>query len=239
MAQGMAEGAERKGARAKATESATREQLIEAGVRLFGLHGFGATSTRSLALEAGVNLAAIVYHFGGKEGLYRAVAERVVATKRREVGPVFEAVRQVCADPASGREQVLEAMRGMIRGTVRVMLGTPETRLHSNIMLQEQILPTPAFDILHEGFFSTVFAVWETLLHRLTGLAPGSTEIRLRALAMVGQMVIFRVGMRGAVRLLGVERLEDQHLEAITRLTIQHVESALANFAPVCVEDKA
>lgn len=239
MVKRVEEGGVEKRPRAKAAESATREQLVAAGVRLFGRHGFEATGTRSLAQEAGVNLAAIVYHFGGKEGLYRAVAEHVVATKRAEVGPAFEAVRRVCADPALDREQVMLAMRGMIRGMVRVMLGTPETRLHSNIMLQEQILPTPAFDIFHEGFFSMVFSTWEALLHRLTGLAQGSTEIRLRALAMVGQLVIFRVGMSGAVRLLGVERLEDQHLEAITRLTIQHVESVLANFVPVCVEEKA
>ena len=56
-------------------EKETQRRLIEAGMLLFGLHGLEATSTRALAMEAGVNLAAIPYHFGGKKGLYLAVLE--------------------------------------------------------------------------------------------------------------------------------------------------------------------
>jgi AcrR family transcriptional regulator len=50
-----------------------RARLLRAGLRLFAHHGFAATSTRELALAAGVNVAAISYYFGDKAGLYRAV----------------------------------------------------------------------------------------------------------------------------------------------------------------------
>ena len=56
----------------------TRQRLIEAGLLLFGRHGLEATTTRSLAKEAQANLAAIPYHFGGKEGLYKAVWDYAV-----------------------------------------------------------------------------------------------------------------------------------------------------------------
>ena len=52
---------------------ATREALIDAGARVFARLGFSGATTDTIAREAGVNKAMISYHFGGKEGLYRAV----------------------------------------------------------------------------------------------------------------------------------------------------------------------
>ncbi len=50
---------------------ATKQTLIEAGIKLFGEHGFSGTSTRGIARQAGVNLGLISFHFGTKERLYR------------------------------------------------------------------------------------------------------------------------------------------------------------------------
>jgi AcrR family transcriptional regulator len=50
----------------------SRRQLLEAGTRLFARDGLEGTSVRDIAREAGTNICMISYHFGGKEGLYRA-----------------------------------------------------------------------------------------------------------------------------------------------------------------------
>lgn len=57
-----------KGARAGADADA-RTRLLEAALNLFSRRGFEGTSVRELAAAAGVNLAAVNYYFGGKEGL--------------------------------------------------------------------------------------------------------------------------------------------------------------------------
>lgn len=49
-----------------------RERLVGAALRLFAEKGYAKTSTREIAQAAGVNIAAISYYFGDKEGLYRA-----------------------------------------------------------------------------------------------------------------------------------------------------------------------
>ena len=54
----------------------TRQKILDAAEKLFARHGFESTSLRSIIASAGVNLAAIHYHFRGKEGLIRAVIER-------------------------------------------------------------------------------------------------------------------------------------------------------------------
>jgi TetR/AcrR family transcriptional regulator len=51
----------------------TQERILEAAAGEFALHGFTGTSTREVAVRAGVQHPALTYHFGNKDGLWRAV----------------------------------------------------------------------------------------------------------------------------------------------------------------------
>lgn len=55
--------------------STTREDILTAARTLFGENGFTKTSMRSIAAEAGVDVALVSYHFGNKRGLFTAVME--------------------------------------------------------------------------------------------------------------------------------------------------------------------
>src|SRR5271165_6495757 len=59
----------------------TKDKLLDTAERLFGQQGYEATSLRHIIAEAGVNLAAIHYHFGSKQELL----DEIVA---RQAGPV-------------------------------------------------------------------------------------------------------------------------------------------------------
>ena len=63
--------------------SETKEKILDTAQRLIGEQGYSATSVRHIVSEAGVNLAAIHYHFGSKEELLDAVIAR-------KAGPVNE-----------------------------------------------------------------------------------------------------------------------------------------------------
>lgn len=51
------------------------ERLLKAATTLFAKNGYAGTSVKDIADEAGVNVSLVSYHFGGKEGLYRACIE--------------------------------------------------------------------------------------------------------------------------------------------------------------------
>ncbi len=59
-----------------ASASATAEKILDAAEALFIEKGFAASSMRAIASLAEVNLAAINYHFGSKQGLLEAVLHR-------------------------------------------------------------------------------------------------------------------------------------------------------------------
>lgn len=57
-------------------ETDTRVRILDAAELLFTEHGFDATTLRQITAAAGVNLAAVNYHFGSKEALIREVFRR-------------------------------------------------------------------------------------------------------------------------------------------------------------------
>ncbi len=62
----------------------TPDRILDAAERLFMAHGFDGTSMRMVTAEASVNLAAVNYHFGSKEGLMQAVFRRRLVWLNRE-----------------------------------------------------------------------------------------------------------------------------------------------------------
>ncbi|MCC7440955.1 MAG: TetR/AcrR family transcriptional regulator [Bdellovibrionales bacterium] len=64
------------GAHSSSGPEATRQALLKAGTELFAKHGFDGASVKEIADRAGVNVSLVSYHFGGKEGLYRAALDQ-------------------------------------------------------------------------------------------------------------------------------------------------------------------
>ncbi len=57
----------------------TRKRLLDEGLSLFSARGHAGVSVRDLTGAAGANVAAIAYHFGNKDGLYKAIVDGVYA----------------------------------------------------------------------------------------------------------------------------------------------------------------
>lgn len=55
----------------------TKARIIEAAGPLFAQHGYDGTTSKKICQKAGVNMAAVNYHFGSRYGLYVAVLEEV------------------------------------------------------------------------------------------------------------------------------------------------------------------
>lgn len=62
----------------------TRAQILHTATRLFVRKGPDGTLLREITAAAGVNLSAVHYHFGSKEGLIQAVYQQQLANLNRE-----------------------------------------------------------------------------------------------------------------------------------------------------------
>jgi len=60
----------------------TKDRLLDAAEQLFANRGFEEVSIRDLAAQAGVNVAAVNYHFQGKDNLFLEVVRRRFCAQR-------------------------------------------------------------------------------------------------------------------------------------------------------------
>jgi AcrR family transcriptional regulator len=63
-------------------EQRTRQRILEAAAALFSARGYKHVTIRDISREAGANVAAVNYHFGGKMNLYTEVVRAAVALFR-------------------------------------------------------------------------------------------------------------------------------------------------------------
>jgi AcrR family transcriptional regulator len=87
-----------------AAPTGTKAKILDAAEKLFGQHGFDATSLRDITHAAQVNLAAVNYHFQSKEILIDAVILRRLEPVNRRRMAMLDA-----AGPSPTLEQILEA----------------------------------------------------------------------------------------------------------------------------------
>jgi AcrR family transcriptional regulator len=88
--------------------SLTKEKLLDTAETLFMEHGFEATGLRQITTAAGVNLAAVHYHFGSKEELFQAVLTRRLDPMNQERVELLDALEH----EAGGRPLTCEAIIG-------------------------------------------------------------------------------------------------------------------------------
>ncbi len=180
----------------------TRGRLLEAGLRQFGRSGLDGVSTRQLAEAAGVNLAAIPYHFGGKEGLYLAVAKHLVDGRAAPARQLVESLQRSLRSTEVGPDRATAMLRELIATLGRTVLLAPEATDMIGYLSREQLHPTAAFDVVYEGFIRPVHETLALLVARVQGKAAPDRRAIIRAHAIVGQILAFHIGRETALRRL-------------------------------------
>ncbi len=151
-----------------------RQKLLVQATRVFAAKGYVGASTREICEAAGVNLSAIRYYFGNKEGLFRAAL----------CGPIREVTKRVAGfdDPGLDFAQAMRQVLGPVLGMAhRDGEALQVTRLY----LRESLEPTPIFRDLVQREIVPYHEALAALLARHCDLSAPDAEIHQLAFAMV------------------------------------------------------
>lgn len=199
----------------------TRVALIQAALHLFGRKGYDAASTREIAARAGANIAAIAYHFGGKEGLRLACVEAVSA----QMGQVLALDGALPATtPAIARHRLEVA----IREAVRFMASAAPAQDMAAFMLREITEGGPAVDMIYRHVMEPRHRLLCQLWGAATGTDPESEATRLAVFAMVGQVIYFRIGQPMILRRMGWTAVSPDAAGRIGDILVRNLHAALA-----------
>jgi AcrR family transcriptional regulator len=188
---------------------------VEAALSVFGERGFDGASTRAIAAAANANIAAIPYYFGGKSGLYLAVAEHIADQLLERLGSALEAADRLSRDPDTSVEEARAVVTAIADRFVAIMIGSPEAAGWARFIVREQFDPTDAFDVLYDRVMGRSYRIIGALLGRILGRDPDREEVRLKVFSLIGQVLIFRIARPAVLRRMEWEDYSADHVAAI------------------------
>ena len=212
----------------QSAQTDTRTRLLRTSLAIFAHRDFEAVSVREIVEQAGANIAAISYHFGGKQGLYLATAEFLADALHGELGPTLAQTRAGAenADPVTASHLLDEMIQRLVHNLTMDRLGDDA----AGFILREQHQPTPAFDILYERLMLPIQSTYQLLVSRILGDAgPDSRRETLITHALIGQILAFRTARTTVLRRLDQTDFSQEDAreiaDVISRLTLNALQS--------------
>ena|SRR5690349_12941636 len=162
--------------------SETRQRLIEAAAEVFAAEGFRCATVRQICARAKANVAAIHYHFGGKEEIYRELL--------RELGRrAFERYPPTLGLPANPTQE--QRLFAFVHAFLLRVLSDDGFARHGRVLSREMIDPSPAIDHVVEEFLRPSFDYLRGIVAALLGPGAGEREVRLAARSIVAQCAFY------------------------------------------------
>ena len=194
----------------------TRSRLIAAGIELFGHFGYEAVTTRQLADTAQVNQAAIPYHFGGKQGVYLAVADHLATLTGARLRQIAETARMRLAENPD-QSAIGALLLETTLAVARMAFESDHRGIWLIFLTREQFHPSAAF----ERLYVDVSCPLHTVLGELIGTPADAPDTIRLAHAYLGQIVGFVFARAGLDRKLGRTGDWDSAEAATTIATIE------------------
>jgi len=118
-----------------------KDQILAAAKKMFSSRGYEGTTVRDICTEAGVSLALVSYHFGGKEKVFFAL---------------FDPIRRSFVGDAPDLSDGLSELKAFSREFV---VFRHEERELIDILQQELLLHSPRLEMLRDVFLPA----WERM----------------------------------------------------------------------------
>jgi Transcriptional regulator len=195
-------------------DACTKERLLDAGREVFAERGLQDATVREICTKAGANIAAVNYHFGGKEKLFMAVLANFLQTAQKQYPPDMGVTPGATAP---------ERLRAYIRSLLYRLAGSGDSVYDKlgHLFTSEMIEPSEHFAEIAETY---IMPQHEILLGIVREILPPTTPertIQLCATCVIGPCVLFdhaRNLIRAmrpdmALEALGVELVADFVLE--------------------------
>ena len=151
-----------------------QERILKVAEKLFAEKGFEDTSIRDITAQAKCNLAAVNYHFGGKENLYIKVFQRHLDVMRdRRIQRIQEVFSH-----SQGQFTIEMLLDAFCRAFVEPFISDPQGQIRIRLMIremQEQHLPDDMFvkeviTPVKDAFVGAMLKIYPTLEEKITEL---------------------------------------------------------------------
>ena len=204
-------------------DAGTKKRLLHAARDIFALRGVKEATVREICARAGANVAAVNYHFGGKEKLYMAVLSDYL---RRciELYPARMGLGPEATPP--------ERLKAYIRSFLYRIMGSgdPIDEKLGILLTAEIVDPTEHFNVVAEQY---LMPMHDELLEIIAGLLPGASSqtVQLCAAGVTGHCLLFDNAKQLILRLRPEMALETLGVELVADFVFRFASAGIARMA--------
>lgn len=205
-----------------ASESATKQKIIDAAVVLFAAKGIDGVPVRTLTSHAGVNVAAIHYHFGGVDAVAEAVFDDLSARINKRRAAKLE---QILTDARKKRTK--PDVADIVSAFVDPYLGenaTTEGQLLAQLILKHRLSPSPMTEQVIKKHFDPMAKQFVGALHAAVPEVPLG-QMYWRYMLMVSTVVLSLTdrGRSNRLRRLSNGEVDSSNLAALRQALLDFV----------------
>ena len=198
---------------------ATRKRILNSAGDLIADRGYAETTGKAIAARAGVDLASINYHFGSRDGLYRAV---LIEAHRRFVQ--LDALEDITAKEISPDDKLRDLLRVILTN-----VGSLED-WSVGVLVRELSSPSSHFSVLQRDEITPSFDVALQIISEITGIPGDDPALFYCLLSSVAPCLMLTLSgtamvASGRPRLRAAELLDHMH-----RFALAGLESAAASY---------
>lgn len=206
----------------------TMRRILDAAIEVFAAAGYEGASTRALADRAKVNLPAIQYYFGSKEGLYRAAIGQIVTMVEDHLAPAAAQAAEALAGPRDP-DRLFAALYAVLDAFTALVTSHRASASHSTFISRAEIEGQAALELLHDTVTRLGVRPAMEVVARLLERSAEDEEILVRTLAILGQIFIFhsQCSNKSARQSMHWDELDDRKVALIQAIVKEHATAIL------------
>jgi len=159
----------------------TRQRLLEAAGEVFAERGFHDGTVRDICARAGANVAAVKYHFGGKNELYSAAVLYAHSCARKF--PIDQGV--------DSQTSPTQRLRAFVSAFLMGILDPGKPAWHGKLMAREMSEPTGVLDQIVSQGMRPRYEMLTSIVRSIAGDAMPAKTVQLCVNSVVGQMLFY------------------------------------------------
>lgn len=203
-----------------------KQDLIDAGIALFGEYGLDGTTTRMISKYSGANSASIQYYFDSKDGLYLAVMNYIVDAVLEMTKGFLEDVEDRI-DNGMSKQEALADYQNIMKGYCSIFVGNENIEGWAKVVMREHMQLTEAFDIFYKRYYKRSQKIMCRLVGVLLDKPADNQEVLIQVHSFFGQVLGFLIAREPLLRGMKAKRISASHKEAIQVIISNNINSVL------------
>lgn len=207
--------------------AASRSRILDEAGQMFARDGFEGVTIRRIAARAGVNLAAVGYHFGSKKGLYHAVMRQIIHDVAPIIEPVVVRIQGGVAAAAGDRKALAGMAAQFVRHTLTAVLTNERLRWQHALLVREFSQPSDEFPMILAEAINPMHDAVAELVGAATGKGAQDSETRLLTTDVVGQCMVYQIARTLVCARMGWDEYTPENVERLIAMVTGSVQRTL------------